>query len=153
MSAARRLRRWGIFNLVGLLGFALQLGLLFLLRHFAGMNYLIATGIAVEATVLHNFVWHERVTWADVTAIERSQVWSRLLKFHLANGLISIAGNLALTWMLVEEARLPYLLANAISVVICSLVNFVAGDAFVFREHIIEHGGHGGRRGKTALLR
>jgi putative flippase GtrA len=133
MIAAGQLRRWGIFNLVGVLGFALQLGLLFLLRHFAGLNYLVATGIAVEAAVLHNFAWHERVTWGDIASLQRNQVWLRLLKFHLANGLISLAGNIALTWVLVKEAGLHYLLANAISVVICSLLNFIAGDAFVFR--------------------
>lgn len=133
MSAASQLRRWGVFNLVGLLGFVLQLGLLFLLRHFAGMNYLVATAIAVEAALLHNFAWHERVTWVDITAIQRNRVWTRLLKFHLANGLISIGGNLALTWVLVQDLRLPYLLANAVSIAICSLLNFVAGDTFVFR--------------------
>lgn len=133
MSAASQLRRWGIFNLVGLLGFSLQLGLLFLLRHFAGMNYLVATGIAVEAAVLHNFVWHERVTWSEIASLQRNQVGLRLVKFHLANGLISLVGNIAFTWVLVEYARLPYLAANAISVVVCSLVNFVAGDTFVFR--------------------
>ena len=133
MSATGQLRRWGIFNLVGLLGFALQLGLLFLLRHFCGVNYLVATGVAVEAAVLHNFAWHERVTWADIVSKQRNRVWLRLVKFHLANGLISLLGNIVLTWVLLEYARLPYLLANAISVVICSLLNFIAGDAFVFR--------------------
>jgi putative flippase GtrA len=56
--------RWLKFNLVGTLGFAVQLGCLKLLLHFQ-MNYLAATALAVEIAVLHNFVWHERFTWKD----------------------------------------------------------------------------------------
>ena len=49
-------KRWWIFNLVGVLGFALQLALLFLIKRFLGVPYLVATVLAVEAAVLHNFV-------------------------------------------------------------------------------------------------
>ena len=96
------------------------------------MNYLAATALAVEAAVLHNFVWHEHVTWSDVIAPFRHGVWSRLLCFHVANGLISILGNLGFTWTLVERMGWPYLVANVSSVLICSLLNFFATDLFVF---------------------
>ena len=134
MSVAkqRQIRRWGVFNAVGILGFVLQLAVLFALRRGLSMNYLAATGLAVEAAVLHNFVWHEHVTWADVIASLRHGVWWRLLRFHAANGIVSIVGNLGFTWALVERLRLPYLIANAVSVLICSLLNFVLSDRFVF---------------------
>ena len=96
------------------------------------MNYLAATALAVEAAVLHNFVWHEHVTWADVIAPFPHGVWSRLLRFHVANGLISILGNLGFTWTLVERMGWPYLIANVSSVLICSLLNFFASDRLVF---------------------
>jgi putative flippase GtrA len=131
-----QLQRWGIFNLVGVLGFLVQLAALFLLKRLAGLQYLVATAIAVELTLLHNFVWHEHVTWADVTSHFRQGVLGRLIRFHLANGLISIAGNVAFTWMFVESLHWPYLLANSTSVVICSLLNFVVGDRLVFRNAI-----------------
>jgi putative flippase GtrA len=124
-------RRWGVFNLVGLLGFALQLTMLFIFKSVLAMGYVKATAVAVECAVLHNFIWHEFFTWRDKAPF-RSGVPGRLFRFHLANGMISIMGNLAITWVLVEQARCPYLLANAISVAICSVVNFVAGDRFVF---------------------
>ena len=140
MSVAkqRQIRRWGVFNAVGILGFVLQLAVLFALRRGLSMNYLAATGLAVEAAVLHNFVWHEHVTWADVIASLRHGVWWRLLRFHAANGIVSIVGNLGFTWALVERLRLPYLIANAASVLICSLLNFVLSDRFVFRGEMRE---------------
>ena len=126
-------RRWGVFNLVGLLGFAVQLSTLFLLKRFAGLAHMVATAIAVEIAVLHNFIWHEHVTWSDVVRPLRHGVLQRLIRFHIANGIISILGNLAITWALVECLHVPYLVANAVSVLICSLLNFVAADRFVFR--------------------
>ena len=121
-------QRWGIFNLVGVLGFAVQLGMLFLLKHIVRLDLVWATALAVEIAVLHNFVWHEHVTWAGVISPMRHGVLGRLARFHLANGLISIAGNVVLTWLLVRFGRLPYLLANAASVVACSIANFFVGD-------------------------
>ena len=132
--------RRGIFNLVGLFGFGIQLLALFLFKRVVGFDYRLAIACAVEVALAHNFIWHERVTWADVISRRRG-VWTRLLRFHAANGLISIAGNVAFTWTFVTWGRMPYLLANAISVVICSLLNFAVGDRFVFRSRARDRGG------------
>ena len=92
------------------------------------MNYLLATALAVEAAVLHNFFWHERFTWVDRKS---ANPFARLLKFNLATGLFSIAGNLIFTKLLVD-AGLGYLPANGISIILCSLINFVLNDRLVF---------------------
>jgi len=63
MTARARLRLFR-FSLVGAIGIAVQLGMLAALVAMK-MNYLLATGLAVEAAVLHNFLWHQRYTWAD----------------------------------------------------------------------------------------
>jgi len=126
-------RRWGVFNLVGILGFAVQLGALFVLKRYLGLKYLTATASAVEIAVLHNFVWHEHVTWSDVVRPFQNGTLGRFFRFHAANGIISIAGNIVITWGLVESLHAPYLLANALSVLVCTLLNFVAADRFVFR--------------------
>lgn len=126
--------RWGIFNVVGLLGFGVQLFALFLLKRVAGLDYRLATACAVEFAVLHNFFWHEHVTWADVVSLSRGGVWERFLRFQVTNGFISVFGNVAISWALVRWTRMPYLLANAASVAICSLLNFVIGDRVVFRQ-------------------
>lgn len=125
--------RWGVFNVVGLLGFGVQLLALFLLKRVVGLDYRVATGCAVEIALLHNFVWHEHVTWADVISHSCGEAWGRLVRFHAGNGLISLVGNVAITWTLVRWAKIPYLIANSVSVVICSLLNFLVGDRFVFR--------------------
>ena len=124
-----------------------QFGALFLLKGVLHVNYLTATAMAVEAAVLHNFVWHEQFTWPDRAALDRTNPcttkqnhlassWRRslrrLVRFHLGNGAVSILGNLALMKVLVGQAHMNYLVANASAITICSLANFLMSDAWVF---------------------
>ncbi len=118
------------FNAVGLLGFVVQLTVLWVLIR-SGMNYLAATALAVEAAVLHNYWWHERWTWRQRGA----RGWARLRRlggFHLLNGVVSLAGNLALMRVLVGTWHLPPVVANLIAVTACSAINFALSDRLVF---------------------
>ena len=66
MNAAMNvLVRWGKFNLVGVIGAAVQLCSLVVLNHLLPGRYLCATAAALELTLLHNFLWHLRYTWPD----------------------------------------------------------------------------------------
>ncbi len=124
-------RRFFRFNLVGAIGLAVQLGILELLRR-AGVDYLLATVLAVEAAILHNFVWHERYTWRDRAGALRSEWLARLVRFHLTNGAVSLAGNaLAMRW-LVGELRFPVVPANLLAITACCLLNFLLSDRVVF---------------------
>jgi putative flippase GtrA len=53
--------------------------------------------------------------------------------FHLANGVLSIAGNLLLMHFFVETAGWNHLPANLVSIAAVSLLNFWAGERIVFR--------------------
>ena len=127
------LGRWLKFHLVGAIGIAVQLGILALLVSVLGVNYLIATAVAVEAAVLHNFVWHERYTWRGRPSGSTGTLLARLLRFHVSNGLVSLVGNVALMRLLVGTLRLQYMVANVLTIVACGLVNFALSEWFVFR--------------------
>jgi hypothetical protein len=68
--------RWLKFNLVGGIGIAVQLLMLVVLKTGLHLDYLIATALAVETTVVHNFLWHERFTWADAGRLRRIKLHS-----------------------------------------------------------------------------
>ena len=96
------------------------------------MNYLIATVLAVEAAILHNFVWHERWTWADrlvraegETTPSRASRVARLLRFNGIAALVSIGGNVTLMSLLV---------AMALAVAALSAVNFACADRLIFTD-------------------
>ncbi|MGA2859356.1 MAG: GtrA family protein [Candidatus Sulfotelmatobacter sp.] len=211
-----KLVRFSKFNFVGGIGIAVQFAALFLLKSVFNFNYLLATALAVETAVLHNFVWHERFTWVDrltpapeqrtsgakalpeerrvVAALKRAREnsssapsglghfplsthglrrglhshaasrlkasihrvvetldlthtlkrcatpnpWrsslARLARFHLANGAVSILGNLALMKLLAGQGHMNYLAANAIAILVCSLANFLMSDEWVFQQ-------------------
>jgi putative flippase GtrA len=125
--------RWLRFNFVGLLGIFVQLAVLGALTH-ARVPYLVATALAVEITVVHNWIWHEHYTWSDRSTTGLYPRLTRLLKFNVSNGAVSLIGNLLFMNLLVGHMHLPVLIANLVAVTVCSLVNFVLGDRFVFDE-------------------
>jgi putative flippase GtrA len=128
--------RWLKFNFVGALGIAVQMGAFALFFSSLHIQYMIATALAVETAVLHNFVWHERFTWKDRTrdASRPRDIVMRLLRFHAGNGAVSILGNVALMRVLVGTLHLNPYVASGISIAICSLLNFAASEWFVFRK-------------------
>ncbi|MFN7924804.1 MAG: GtrA family protein [Bryobacteraceae bacterium] len=127
--------RWLKFNAVGGIGIAVQLGALALFKGAFGWHYLVATALAVEAAVLHNFLWHERWTWADRPAGFPERM-ARLARFHLGNGLVSIVSNVLLMRIFVGSLGMPYLPANLAAVAITSIANFLLSEYFVFRARV-----------------
>jgi putative flippase GtrA len=122
--------RWLKFNAVGALGVAMQLAALTIFHGWLRLDYLTSTALAVETAVLHNFVWHQRWTWRD--RAEPSGVISRLLRFNLSAGLVSILINLALMRWQVGAHHAPYAIANLAAIVAGSVANFLLSDRFVF---------------------
>jgi len=121
------------FYAVGAAGIIVQLAALTFLKSGLHLDYLPATALAVEAAILHNFFWHERWTWVNRTRSLPAGRAGRLLRFHLTTGALSILGNLVFMQALVGRMRIPYLLGNLIAIALCSVLNFLAADRFVFR--------------------
>ena len=126
--------RWWKFNFVGMIGIGVQFAALFLLKSVMGFDYLFATAFAVEAAVVHNFVWHEQFTWSDRVRSSWRRSLPRLVRFNLTNGAVSIVGNLALMKVMVGEGHMNYLLANAIAIALCSITNFLVSEQWVFEK-------------------
>lgn len=121
-------RRFARFAIAGSIGFAVQIGLLAALTAI-GVNYLVATAIAVEAAILVNFVQHQHWTWKD----RRGSTMDRLLHFNTFVGVTSIFGSIFLTAYFVEALGLHPIAANVISIVALSAINFIGADRLVFK--------------------
>lgn len=139
------LRRFALFHLVGATGIPVQLGVLAGLT-WAGLGYLPATALAVEAAVLNNFFWHEVWTWRDRAAGNPEGPGMRLARFNLTVGGVSIVGNLVLMRLLVGWLGLPAVPGNMIVIGSFGLLNFLVSDRFVFRHRRAEK-----RRSMTCL--
>jgi len=119
------------FAMVGAIGIVVQLTALEALTA-VGCHYLLATGLAVEAAVLHNFLWHQRFTWGDRGASGWAKTCVRLLRFHLSNGAISILGSLLLVRWFAGQLGMGVLSGNLLAIAACSVGNFLASDRWVF---------------------
>lgn len=117
---------------MGLIGVGVQLIVLAVLRSGFDWTIRTATLVAVECAVLHNFVWHERWTWAH-RGLEMRGIPLRFLRFNVSNGLISIVGNLALMELLAVRLHLNYMISNLVAIGACSLLNFFVSDKLVFK--------------------
>jgi putative flippase GtrA len=130
--------RAGRFVWVGAGGFAVQ-GLALYALAAAGLPYLLATALAVEAAIVHNFLWHERWTWAD-RAGEREaglkarnhERMARFMRFNGSTAVISIAGNMALMGLFAGSLGWPLLPSNLLAVLALSVLNYISADRLVF---------------------
>jgi putative flippase GtrA len=126
------LRRWPTFISVGAMGTGVQLVTLVVLTEALDLDYLVATALAVEVAILHNFVWHERWTWGD--RMDRRGRGRRLAWFNLVSGTLSITGNVVFTGLYATSFGIHYLPANLMAIMSCALVNFLVNERFVFRQ-------------------
>lgn len=122
--------RWFRYNLVGIMGFAVQTLTLTLLLEWTGLPDLVGLALAVLVALSHNFFWHERVTWPGRPREER---FVRFARFQLSTGTLSLLSNLGLTKVVMLATGMPILASNVLAVASASLVQFLFNDRVVFR--------------------
>jgi putative flippase GtrA len=132
MGGTHLIRRWFAFNGVGMIGVGVQLTALAVLTRTTGLHPVVATALAVETAILHNFLWHQRWTWRDRPSRSPRAALVRLARFHAFNGLISLVGNVAIVALLTPLGMGP-VAASAIAIAVCSLVNFMTSEMVVFK--------------------
>jgi putative flippase GtrA len=123
--------RVAVFNLIGVLGFVVQLALLWMLVRLLGVGVLVAAALAVEGAIVHNFFWHWRWTWSDRVPAPGGRARC-FLRFNLTNGAVSLLVNVVLMALLHSLLGVPYLLANAFAVGSAAAANYLLGDRVVF---------------------
>jgi putative flippase GtrA len=125
-------KRFVKFNAVGALGIGLQLTALWVLVDLLGVVYPLATALAVALAVVHNFLWHQRWTWGDRRS-DGAAAALTFVRFVGTNGAVSIVGNVGIMLVLVGIAGAPPVIANAIAIATCGLINFAMSDLLVFQ--------------------
>lgn len=119
------MKRWLRFNAVGIVGAGVQLLMLTCLLRLR-VNYLVATAVALEIAVLHNYAWHRRWTWAG----HPGSIW----RFHASNGILSLISNLLLMRLFTGTMGFPPIPSNLAAIALTSLVNFAFASRWVFED-------------------
>jgi putative flippase GtrA len=115
------------FAIVGASGYALNIGV-FALAHLA-MDYRLAAAVAFSVAVANNFLWNRAWTFRDA----RGHTGFQAARF-LAVSVAAFAFGLLVLDVLVRDARVEPVLAQAIAIVVATPLSFVGNKLWSFRE-------------------
>jgi len=135
-SKLNLIRKWLRFNAIGVMGVGVQLAFLFLLTHYFHIHYMIATLLAVECAIIHNFFWHQQWTWKENATQTKMDALRRFLKFNTSSGTVSLVGNVGVTAALVQMVHLPLMICNILAIGACNIANFLFAHTFVFQRQV-----------------
>lgn len=125
-------KRLTSFGIVGVSGIFVNMGILWIITHYANIHYALASPFAIELSIINNFIWNDRYTWHGRRYAHQHSFWYGLLRFNLVSW---IAGTI--NWLLLvtftEGLGLYYLLANLLAIGIASAINFVLNEKWTFR--------------------
>jgi dolichol-phosphate mannosyltransferase len=127
LSLMRRkgeLKRLFKFIGVGLTGVLVNEGVLWLLTEFGSLKYYISSIVAIEASIISNFILNDYFTFSDRRSGKSGSFWTRMLKFNLicATGALIQYGLLLL---FTSVFGVHYLISNLIGIVVAFIWNYV----------------------------
>jgi dolichol-phosphate mannosyltransferase len=111
------------FGLVGLSGILVNMGLLYALTEVAGLYYLISAAIAIELSIVNNFVWNDIWTFGAADNLRFERKVQRFGSFQA----VSMGGlviNMAILYLLADVAGVYYLVANLAGILIAFAWNY-----------------------------
>ncbi len=115
------------FAIVGISGIAVNQGALALLL-IAGINLAIAGAIAIETSIISNFLLNNGWTWKQTNT---TPLWIKFLKYHMVT-LISGLMNYAILIILSGFGMAP-LMANLAGIATGMALNFFVNHFWTFR--------------------
>jgi putative flippase GtrA len=130
------LLRLGKFIIVGGVGVFVNTAALFILYQLLGLPLVAASLIAVEISIINNFVLNDRWTFEQNGLSLR-----RFVKFNAVS-----SGGLVITtltlWLLVNRAGMRYIFANLAGIVLATTWNFVLNAVWTWgAPHRFSQGG------------
>ncbi len=128
-AAWREWKRVFRFGIVGFSGILVNLGILFVLVEYAALNKDLASPLAIEISIINNFLWNDR--WTFQSSAGELSIWRRLAFFNL----VSIGGaiiNYAVFLILANWSSLNYLLAQLAGILIAFSWNFFVNRRYTW---------------------
>ncbi len=126
-SIGRMLR----FGVVGLSGVVVNQGLLMLLHGTFAAPLLLSSIIAIEVSILTNFLLNHTWTWR--LPLREPGLIRRAVQYHAAAVMAAFAGNVIILMSAVELFGVDYRIANLVGIAVGTVLNFTASEVWIFR--------------------
>ena len=118
------------FGVVGISGVGVNMGMLYFLTEYVHIPYLISSIIAIEISIIFNFLLNDIWTWKD--RIKKKYIY-RLIQYHVSVGITAVFVNWLLLLILTEVFGLYYLLSNLIGIAMGTFANYIINDVWTFK--------------------
>lgn len=125
------------FGSVGTAGSVINIAVFFLLTDLLGLDYRIASVLAIEIRIVCNFFMNLHWTWIELKSRPSRDVMRMFVNFNLSSLGLSLLVNWSVTVMLAELTGLNHNLANMGGLLvgnIGSIVNFLVSNFLIFKE-------------------
>lgn len=128
------MKRFLKFICVGASGIVVNQGLLWFFTEIIGFYYLISAAIAIETSIVTNFILNEKWTFRDRSKGKKG-MFRRGIKFNT----VSVAGlviNISVLFFCTEALGIYYLISNLIGIVAAFLWNYFVNLGWTWKEEI-----------------
>jgi dolichol-phosphate mannosyltransferase len=121
------------FGIVGLSGIFVNMGLLYVLTEVAGLYYLVSAAIAIETSIVNNFIWNDLWTFKSRGRLRFTRRLHRFVSFQ-AVSMGGLAINMLILYLLVEVGGIYYLIANLAGIFAAFAWNYGVNRLFTWRD-------------------
>lgn len=128
----KEVRRIVKFGLVGTWGFVVNMFFLWFFTETVGLFYLFSSLIAIEISLINNYVFNDLWTWRDRGKEGKKEYLKRMLQYH-ATASAAMLANIAILWILTELFDVYYLASNVFGILCGAVLNFFLNDRWTFK--------------------
>ncbi len=121
-------KRFLKFCIIGASGLIINEGLLWTLTEFAGLFYLLSSVIAIETSILSNFVLNDIWTFRRE---RKGRFLKRMFKFNIAR-IFALFINLGILWLL-TTIGIHYLISNLVGIAMVTLFTYLSSLLWVWK--------------------
>jgi putative flippase GtrA len=128
----KEVRRFVKFCLVGASGFLVNMFFLWFFTETFKVYYLFSSLIAIELSIISNYVLNDLWTWHDRGKEGRVEYLKRMVQYHISAS-AGLLTNIAILWFLTEMLHVHYLFSNVFGILAGTFLNFFFNDRWTFR--------------------
>jgi dolichol-phosphate mannosyltransferase len=121
------------FGIVGGIGVIVNMGFYTIFHNIFGIFDMIAVNIAIEISILSNFVLNERWTFGDRAVKGWKKYLKRMISFNIGNGVVTYLVQPATLFVLTRYFGMWDKLALLIGIVLAALANYSISTKLIFK--------------------
>jgi dolichol-phosphate mannosyltransferase len=121
------------FGIVGGTGVVVNYGCYVLFHDVLGMYDLLGLVLAIEFSIINNFIWNERWTFRDRSQKGAALYVRRFLAFNLTSGIVAFSVQVLNQWIETRVFNVWDKAALMIGIILGAVLNYFVSNHLIFR--------------------